>query len=402
MESATDEDTGQQQRRLLVASSKSGLRAHNERLVLSLLRLEGPSPKARVAELTGLSAQTASVIMRKLEEEGLIERCAPVRGKVGQPSVPMRLAPRGALFFGVKVGRRSADMVLVDFLGQIIDRTRWTYHYPHPDDMLRFVRDSVEQITARISEPERDRIAGLGIAIPGYLWEWARQVGVPPQDADAWRDRDFRSEVDDLFDFPVFLQNDASCACGAELVFGQRDYPSNFLYFYIGHFGGGGVVLNNELFTGPTGNAGALGPLPIPSAKSGLQQLVDVVSLSCLEAEIASSGGDPGVLWSGVAAWEVDRAILEGWMDRAAEGLAYALAAACSIIDFELVVIDGWLPVDIRRELIERTRKALPTMNWTGLVVPQLQEGTIGPDARSLGAASLPLSNRFLVTRHVY
>ena len=62
---------------------------------------------AEVARLVGVSTQTASVIMRSLEKRGLIERCAPVRGKVGQPSVPMQLARDGALFFGLKVGRRT-------------------------------------------------------------------------------------------------------------------------------------------------------------------------------------------------------------------------------------------------------------------------------------------------------
>ena len=64
-----------------------------------MLRSTGPKPKAEVARLLGLSPQTASVIMRNLEERGFIERCAPVRGKVGQPSIPMRLARNGALFF---------------------------------------------------------------------------------------------------------------------------------------------------------------------------------------------------------------------------------------------------------------------------------------------------------------
>jgi hypothetical protein len=36
-------------------------------------------------------------------------------------------------------------------------------------------------------------------------------------------------------------------------------------------------------------------------------------------------------------------------------------------------------------------------MNLAGIEAPDIREGTIGPDARVLGAASLPLSERFLV-----
>ena len=89
-------------------TNQSGMRAHNERLVLSLVRREALA-KSDIARMTGLSAQTVSVIMRALEQDGLLLRGDPVRGKVGQPSVPMHLAADGAFFYGLKVGRRSAD-----------------------------------------------------------------------------------------------------------------------------------------------------------------------------------------------------------------------------------------------------------------------------------------------------
>ncbi|MFN6005862.1 MAG: MarR family transcriptional regulator, partial [Paracoccaceae bacterium] len=84
----------------LRGTNQSGMRDHNERLVLSLVRQQGALAKSDIARMTGLSAQTVSVIMRGLEEEGLLERGEPVRGKVGQPSIPMSLAAEGAFFFG--------------------------------------------------------------------------------------------------------------------------------------------------------------------------------------------------------------------------------------------------------------------------------------------------------------
>ena len=90
----------------MLGTNQSGVRDHNERLVLSILRRDGALAKADIARRTGLSAQTISVIMRALEEDGMLLRDAPRRGKVGQPSVPMRLNPDGAYFFGGMIGRR--------------------------------------------------------------------------------------------------------------------------------------------------------------------------------------------------------------------------------------------------------------------------------------------------------
>ncbi len=55
-----------------------------------------------------------------------------------------------------------------------------------------------------------------------------------------------------------------TAACGAELVFGQTKDVNDFVYFYIGSFIGGGIVINGSLYAGRSGNAGALGSMPVP------------------------------------------------------------------------------------------------------------------------------------------
>jgi hypothetical protein len=103
----------------LRGSNQSGLRAYNQRLVLSLVYAHGSLAKTDISRMTGLSAQTGSVLMRELEAEDLIVKGEPIRGKVGQPSVPLSINPDGAFFVGLKVGRRSAELILIDFLGQL-------------------------------------------------------------------------------------------------------------------------------------------------------------------------------------------------------------------------------------------------------------------------------------------
>ena len=51
----------------LRGTNQSGMREQNERLVLSLVRQHGALAKSDIARITGLSAQTVSVIMRALE-----------------------------------------------------------------------------------------------------------------------------------------------------------------------------------------------------------------------------------------------------------------------------------------------------------------------------------------------
>lgn len=383
----------------LLGSNQKVVRDHNERLILTLLRNAGPKPKAEVARLLGLSTQTASVIMRSLEERQLIERCAPVRGKVGQPSIPMRLSENGALFFGLKIGRRSADLVVCDFLGQIIAQVRSTYNYPTPGGSVQFATEGIAQLTRQLPSELRQRIVGLGVAFPSYLWEWADIIGAPTESLSDWRERDIFQEIGACLDFPVFRLNDASCACGAELVFGNRGRPANFLHLFVGYFIGGGIVLDNRLIAGPTGNAGAMGPMPVPGPGNKAKQLFDVASLAGLETMVQKGGDDSNAIWDQPSAWSFDQKIVEKWLEQAAAGLAHAIVSACSVFDFELVVVDGWLPQDVRRELVELIEQRLASFSPTGLARPTVREGSIGPDARSIGAATLPLSAGFMISQ---
>ncbi len=383
--------------RFLRGTNQSGMRDHNERLVLSLVRQHGSLAKSDIARMTGLSAQTVSVIMRALEDDGLLVRQAPLRGRIGQPSIPMALAPDGAFFIGLKIGRRSAELVLIDFLGNIRAMLQHSYRYPAPREAIAFVADGMRKLTAELTPAESKRIAGLGVAVPFELWSWADAAGAPREIMEEWRDCDIRAEIQPLCDFPVYLQNDATSACGAELVLGKAAALSDFVYFYIGAFAGGGIVLNGRLHSGPTGNAGALGSMPVPGPGGRPIQLIDVASIAVLETMLAARGVETAHLWSSPEDWGEIGAELDIWIVRAAEALAYAVVAATSVIDFEAAVIDGWMPSPVRRRLVDAVAEAIGKIDAEGLRLPAIREGTVGIHARALGAASLPLSERFLV-----
>lgn len=381
----------------LRGSNQSGMRDHNERLVLSLVRREGAMAKSDIARATGLSAQTVSVIMRALESDGLFERGVPVRGRIGQPSVPMLLAADGALFFGLKIGRRSSDLVLVDFLGNVREFRRRVYAYPTPDVIVRFVAENAPALTAKLAPNLRTRIGGFGIAMPFQLWNWVSYIGAPQAEMDAWRIRDIQAEIADLTGLSVYVQNDATAACGAELVFGTGDRPKDFLYFYIAYFIGGGLVLNGRLVTGRTGNAAGVGPMPVPGPDGKMQRLLTVASMASLAAYIDQAGLQSDQLWESPDWVCPDPSVLDRWMSETAVGIAHASLTAATLLELHTVMIDGWVPTEVRAEITRRTHVELHKLDLSGIDPPIIREGTVGSQARALGAAAIPLSQRYLV-----
>ncbi len=384
----------------LRGTNQSGMRDYNERLVLSLVRQHGALAKADIARMTGLSAQTVSVIMRALERDGLLQRGEKVRGKIGQPSVPMSLVAEGAYFLGLKIGRRSADLVLVDFLGRVIGTHRRVYRYPTPDAVVGFVAEALPGLVAGLRPAQRSRIGGLGVAMPFQLWNWVQALGAPQAEMDSWRDRDIQVELAAVTGVPVYVQNDATSACGAELVFGTGERPKDFLYFYFGTFIGGGLVLNGQLFLGRTGNAGGVGPMPVPGTDGRMRRLFDSASMAVLAKMMEAAGESSDHLWERPDHWQVSDAVLWKWVDLAAEGLAGAILSAAALLELEAVLIDGWMSPSIRALVTQRTREALARMDMSGVEMPHVREGTIGAQARSLGAAAIPLSQRYLIDQN--
>ncbi|MBL4928159.1 ROK family transcriptional regulator [Fuscibacter oryzae] len=372
------------------------MRAQNERLVLSLVRSHGALAKTDIARMTGLSAQTVSVIMRALEDDGLLVRREKVRGKVGQPLVPMALAPDGAYFLGLKIGRRSTDLMLMDFIGQTVGLRRHTYPYPTPGVVMDFVAHALPELAASLPADRAGRIAGIGIAMPFQLWNWAQFVGAPQAEMDAWRHRDIQAEIATLSGLPTYIQNDATAACGAELIFGREDRPADFLHLFIAHFIGGGLVLNGKLHVGPSGNAAAVASLPVPRADGGMHQLINVGSLARLEHLMRAGGHDARAIWDRAHDWPVPPQIRRDWIAAAAAGIAHAALTVTAVVDIRAMIIDGWLPLDWRLELVSAVRANLQTLDFSGIEQPDVVEGTIGDQARTLGAASIPLSQRFL------
>jgi hypothetical protein len=128
-------------------SNHVGMRQFNERVVLQSIRLNGSLPKAGIARLTKLTPQTVQVIIARLEADDLVRKLEPLRGKVGQPSVPMALNPDGAFSIGIKIGRRGMDLLLLDFTGQVRARLSLDYAFPDPDTLFAEIETRLRQLT---------------------------------------------------------------------------------------------------------------------------------------------------------------------------------------------------------------------------------------------------------------
>ena len=384
-------------RSLSVGLSQRGVRDHNERLLLSLIQRHGGMPASDLAKQAGLSPPTVSSILRRLEAEGLVERGEPVRGKVGKPSTPMLLAADGAFSFGLKIGRRSAELILLDFIGDIRHERHHTYLTPIPDDIFEFVSVSIEEIKETLSEDQRNRICGLGVGAAFEIWNWTDEAKPGQVDLADWQHVDLRAKLEDVSALPVSLLNDATAACQAEHSFGRGKEFQDYAYFFISAYTGGGVVLDNAVYEGRSGNAGALGSIRSIGPNGESMQLVDMASIQQLEQRLFEVDLDPKQLWTNPESWHELTRYVDPWLGQTAQELAKAALSVCSVIDFEAILIDGAFPESIRSELVARVQRYVTTQDARGLTRPLIEPGSIGRKARAIGAATRPIDDQFML-----
>ena len=385
-------------------SSQVGLRQYNERVVLQAVRLHGALPGAEIARLTGLTAQTVSMITKSLIDDGYLRKGEPMRGKVGQPSVPLSLAHDGAYAIGIKVGRRRLDTLLIDFNGRPCARWSLDYRFPDPEDVLAELRRRFAAIRRKLGPERRRRLQGVGLAAPLALSSWQSLLGVTPAAAERWNRLDLREAVARMCDWHVHSMKDTAAACVAELVEGRGRGMHSFLYIFVDTFIGGGLVIDSHLRNGLTGNAGAIGsmPLGLPDGHGAAPQLLSVASLHTLEQAWRNAGlPDPG--FDGPEALQAPwRDVTRAWLAQAAAAIAHAITGAVCLLDLDGVIIDGAIHRSLLDELIASTEAAMHRSNWEGIHAPQLFAGTIGPDAGALGGALLPLHANFAPDRDLF
>jgi predicted NBD/HSP70 family sugar kinase len=155
------------------------------------------------------------------------------------------------------------------------------------------------------------------------------------------------------------------------------------------------------VLNGPKGNAGAFGSIPVQRTSGGTEQLIRSASLYLLERQLRQDGRDASLLWNNDDDWSVIGSALDRWVETAARGIAQAAAAIAAVNDPAAVIIDGAMPPHVRAQLVAAVRAHMGRVNTDGINPFVISEGTIGIQARALGAASLPLFANFMVDRDV-
>jgi glucokinase len=232
------------------------------------------------------------------------------------------------LCLAVDIGGTKLAAGLVTSSGGLLETRR--VPTPHVGDagelfavLARLVREVLGTGTASGAE-----VVGCGVGCGGPMD--VHQGTVSPLNIPAWRDFPLRAGVEDVTGLPVALDNDAKAFALAEGWTGAARSRRHFLAMVVSTGVGGGVVVDNRLLEGCSGNAGHVGHVIVePDGR-----LCACGARGCLEAEAsgtaiaALTGRDPAAATPAVVA-------------RTGGLVGRAVASVVSLLDIDLVVVGG-------------------------------------------------------------
>lgn len=167
---------------------------------------------------------------------------------------------RGPVYLGVDVGGTKVAAGLVNSHGEILYKTRLAMNgRGTAEDGFDSVRDAIRAVlTANPGAP----ITSIGVASPGPLDPRTGVILFTPN-IPCWHDFNLREAIENAYQFPTRVDNDANAAGLAEAIFGAGRGYSSVFYATLGTGIGTAIVLDGKLYYGRTGLAAEGGHMTV-------------------------------------------------------------------------------------------------------------------------------------------
>ncbi|RII11814.1 N-acetylglucosamine repressor [Streptomyces sp. YIM 130001] len=400
-----------------MAARRSGrtvqdLRTENRAAILRELYFEGPTSRQELGPATGLSAGSVSTLVADLVAENLVQEAGSVESEGGRPRILLRIVPSCGYLIGVDVGETRLRIELFDLsLAELarVEKPLELKGYP--------VRQVAEHIAAGIGEvlatggvaPEH--LLGVGIGVPGIVAQEADGAVVHGQTI-GWGAVPLEDLLRQACQLPAhvgfFVDNGAMTLGQAEMWFGAGRGAKDAVVVLFGSGVGACVVAGGpprsvewgHLTVHVQGRRCRCGAVGCLEAYAGAEALLE---------RWREAGGEPlygaqeeasltSMLASAYPADDGTRqdATALAVLEETAEYLGAGLSGLINLFRPERILVGGWAGLQLGDRFLDTVRQHIPkyALQYPAERV-DLRLGRLGPDAVTVGAATLPLAAFF-------
>lgn len=335
------------------------VRRQNRQLVLDALRQHGPLARIELGRHTGLSPGSITSIASQLIADGILQEVAEhpvpvVPMRRGRPLTQLDINPKSAHVVAVKISIDGIELALADTRGSILNRhtSRIATYDAGPGLFAQSVASEIRSLLSKARLPLR-KVTRIGVAVQGVADSQAGTIVWSP----AFRHRNIQvtAALQQELGIPCSIANDANMIAQALISTDPARYGETAAVVFIGYGVGMGLILNGQVYHGPTGAAaefGHMNHLPGgPLCRCGRRGCVEAYAADYSILRWASGHADVqppsftaipdgGMARLEAAARRGDKAAMEAFA-KAGEALGYGLARMVALLSPSRIALAG-------------------------------------------------------------
>jgi len=235
------------------------LRRINERRLLEVIQQQGPSSRATLTRVSGLTAPTVSKAVDSLLKRGFVEELDPLEPTLGRPGRLVRMAADSAAVLGVVIDVQTSCVVAAGLDGKVSEQQTRRFATPsHYAELLDALELKCRDLLGGIS----GRVHGIGVSVPGLVNERLSEIVFSPN----LHLLDKRNPAHDLgqrlgVECMLFQETDALCL--SERMYGDARGLHDFAMLDVSAGLGLGVMTGGQVLAGHSGMAGEVGHITV-------------------------------------------------------------------------------------------------------------------------------------------
>jgi predicted NBD/HSP70 family sugar kinase len=226
--------------------------------LLAQLRPGRTHSRLELAASTGLSVATVSRITRDLLRRKVLLEVEGPRAALGRPTGGLELNGDSGRVLGISLLYPEIHLLILNLRGEILKEVNEPISWNKgPSGVLQPLRKAVQSFTRGTS-----RISAVGLALPGH-WDPVTGVSISYPRVPQWRDVPIREHLQDWAGVPAAVIGYAPAMAVAEQATRVPAEPRNLITVEVAENIAMGAIVNGEVLTGASGNAGELGHIPV-------------------------------------------------------------------------------------------------------------------------------------------
>ncbi|MFN2126453.1 MAG: ROK family protein [Anaerolineales bacterium] len=231
------------------------VRQINLSVIMHRLRENAPVSRAQLAEMTGLNKTTVSSLVQELIDRQFVREVgletSGSRRRVGRLAMMLTLNPEAGFIVSSEIGVDFMRVICTNFAPEII----WQCNEKILSNTSQ--QQIIDHVLALMLNAEiegrkfSNSFLGVSVGVPGLVDQNSGSLLFAPN--LKWHDVPLRQILEEIFEAPVVVDNEASIAALGEYYYGAAQGYEEILYISAGVGLGGGIVHEGRMFNGVTG-----------------------------------------------------------------------------------------------------------------------------------------------------